>query len=521
MTRKLYPIGIQTFSEIRTNDNLYIDKTAYIYRMANSDGKYFFLNRPRRFGKSLLVSTLLSYFEGRKELFKGLAIDNLENEWAEYPVLHFDLSGGKHQEEDQLNRYLDFILKDNERRFGVECDAVDANVRLANLIASVYKKTGKQVVVLIDEYDAPLLDVVHQDERLESLRHLMRNFYSPLKQCEPMLRFVFLTGITKFSQLSIFSELNNITNISMDEAYAGICGITKEELLTQMSDDIDRLAEKLSITRENAIQQLKDNYDGYHFTYPSPDIFNPYSLLNCFSKEKIGAYWFGSGTPTFLIEMMRKFGTTPMDIGESEMADVSDFDAPTETMESIVPLLYQSGYVTIKDYDEETNLYELGIPNKEIRIGLFKSLLPNYLTRSSQRGKVAIAQMSVLIKNGDIDGALELFRTFLATVPYCENTKYEGHFQQLMYVVFALLTDYRILVEQRTSKGRTDITLETQDSIYIMELKFGNTADEALAQINANHYANAFAMSNKKTIKVGIGFDVKDERNITEWKVER
>ena len=521
MTRKLYPIGIQTFSEIRTNDNLYIDKTAYIYRMANSDGKYFFLNRPRRFGKSLLVSTLLSYFEGRKELFKGLAIDNLENEWAEYPVLHFDLSGGKHQEEDQLNRYLDFILKDNERRFGVECDAVDANVRLANLIASVYKKTGKQVVVLIDEYDASLLDVVHQDERLESLRHLMRNFYSPLKQCEPMLRFVFLTGITKFSQLSIFSELNNITNISMDEAYAGICGITKEELLTQMSDDIDRLAEKLSITRENAIQQLKDNYDGYHFTYPSPDIFNPYSLLNCFSKEKIGAYWFGSGTPTFLIEMMRKFGTTPMDIGESEMADVSDFDAPTETMESIVPLVYQSGYVTIKDYDEDTNLYELGIPNKEIRIGLFKSLLPNYLTRSSQRGKVAIAQMSVLIKNGDIDGALELFRTFLATVPYCENTKYEGHFQQLMYVVFALLTDYRILVEQRTSKGRTDITLETQDSIYIMELKFGNTADEALAQINANHYADAFAMSNKKTIKVGIGFDVKDERNITEWKVER
>ena len=521
MTRKLYPIGIQTFSEIRTNDNLYIDKTAYIYRMANSDGKYFFLSRPRRFGKSLLVSTLLSYFGGRKELFKGLAIDNLENEWAEYPVLHFDLSGGKHQEEDQLNRYLDFILKDNERRFGVECDAVDANVRLANLIASVYKKTGKQVVVLIDEYDAPLLDVVHHDERLESLRYLMRNFYSPLKQCEPMLRFVFLTGITKFSQLSIFSELNNITNISMDEAYAGICGITKEELLTQMSDDIDRLAEKLSITREVAIQQLKDNYDGYHFTYPSPDIFNPYSLLNCFSKEKIGAYWFGSGTPTFLIEMMRKFGTTPMDIGESEMADVSDFDAPTETMESIVPLLYQSGYVTIKDYDEDTNLYELGIPNKEIRIGLFKSLLPNYLTRSSQRGKVAIAQMSVLIKNGDIDGALELFRTFLATVPYCENTKYEGHFQQLMYVVFALLTDYRILVEQRTSKGRTDITLETQDSIYIMELKFGNTADEALAQINANHYADAFAMSNKKTIKVGIGFDVKDERNITEWKVER
>ena len=520
MARKLYPLGIQTFERLRTEDRFYVDKTAYIYNMVHTDSAYVFLSRPRRFGKSLLVSTLQSYFEGRKELFKGLAIDGLEKEWTEYPVLCFDLSGGKHQEEDQLNRYLDYILKYNERRFGIECDAVDANVRLANLISSVYNKTGKQVVVLIDEYDAPLLDVVHQDERLESLRYLMRNFYSPLKQCEPMLRFVFLTGITKFSQLSIFSELNNISNISMDEAYAGICGITKEELLTQMSDDIDRLAEKMSITREEAIMQLKDNYDGYHFTYPSPDIFNPYSLLNCFSKEKIGAYWFGSGTPTFLIEMMRKFGTTSMEIGEREMADVSDFDAPTEMMDSIVPLLYQSGYVTIKGYDEETNLYELGIPNKEIRIGLFKSLLPNYLSQSSQKGKVAIAQMSVLIKKGDIDGALELLRTFLATVLYCENTKYEGHFQQLMYVVFSLLTDYRIVVEQRTAKGRTDITMETQDHIYIMELKFGKTADEALAQINANHYADAFAMSDKKIVKVGIGFDVKDERNITEWRVE-
>lgn len=390
MARKLYPLGIQTFERLRTENRFYVDKTEYIYNMVHTDSAYVFLSRPRRFGKSLLVSTLQSYFEGRKELFKGLAMEKLEKEWTEYPVLCFDLSGGKHQDEDQLNRYLDYILKENERRFGIECDAVDANVRLANLISSVYKKTGKQVVVLIDEYDAPLLDVAHQDERLESLRYLMRNFYSPLKQCEPMLRFVFLTGITKFSQLSIFSELNNISNISMDEAYAGICGITKEELLTQMSDDIDRLAEKMSVTREEAIMQLKDNYDGYHFTYPSPDIFNPYSLLNCFSKEKIGAYWFGSGTPTFLIEMMRKFGTTPMEIGEREMADVSDFDAPTEMMDSIVPLLYQSGYVTIKGYDEETNLYELGIPNKEIRIGLFKSLLPNYLSQSSQKGKVGI-----------------------------------------------------------------------------------------------------------------------------------
>ena len=378
---------------------------------------------------------------------------------------------------------------------------------------------GKQVVVLIDEYDAPLLDVVHKDERLENLRYLMRNFYSPLKQCEPMLRFVFLTGITKFSQLSIFSELNNITNISMDEAYAGICGITKEELLTQMSDDIDRLAEKLSVTREEAILQLTDNYDGYHFTYPSPDIFNPYSLLNCFSKEKIGAYWFGSGTPTFLIEMMRKFGTTPIEIGTREMADVSDFDAPTETMESIVPLLYQSGYITIKNYDEETELYTLAIPNKEIRVGLYRSLLPHYLTSKTAMCNTTIAKMSVLIKHGKIDEALQLLKSFWETVPYCDNTHYEGHYQQTMYIIFALLTNFRIIVEQHTSKGRIDITMETDDTIYVMELKFGKTAQEALEQIESKHYADVFAMSGKEIIKVGMSFNIKEDNTIVfDWK---
>ena len=484
--------------------------------MANSDGKFIFLSRPRRFGKSLLVSTLQSYFEGRKELFKGLAMEKLEKEWTEYPVLCFDLSGGKHQEEDQLNRYLDYILKENERRFGIECDAVDANVRLANLISSVYNKTGKQVVVLIDEYDAPLLDVVHQDERLESLRYLMRNFYSPLKQCEPMLRFVFLTGITKFSQLSIFSELNNINNISMDEEYAGICGITEEELLSEMSADIDMLADKLELTREKTIETLKYNYDGYHFTWPSPDIFNPYSLLNCFSKEKIGAYWFGSGTPTFLIEMMRKFKVLPSSIGNI-YAKLSSFDAPTENMTSIIPLLYQSGYITIKDYDKELKLYKLDIPNKEISIGLYESLLPNYVTTEIDEGKVVIARMSAFINSGDIDGALNLLQIFLATVPYCDNTLYEGHYQQMLYIIFTLLTDYRILVEQRTAKGRTDITLETHDHVFIMELKFDKSANEALEQIEAKRYADAFALSGKKVVKIGIAFSVKDERNITEW----
>ena len=518
MARNFYPLGIQTFERIRTEDRFYVDKTEYIYNMVHTNGVYVFLSRPRRFGKSLLVSTLQSYFEGRKELFKGLAMEKLEKEWTEYPVLHFDLSGGKHQEEDQLNRYLDYILKENERRFGIECDAVDANVRLANLISSVYNKTGKQVVVLIDEYDAPLLDVVHQDEKLEGLRYLMRNFYSPLKQCEPMLRFVFMTGITKFSQLSIFSELNNINNISMDEEYAGICGITEEELLSEMSADIDMLADKLELTCEKTIETLRYNYDGYHFTWPSPDIFNPYSLLNCFSKEKIGAYWFGSGTPTFLIEMMRKFKVLPSSIGNI-YAKQSSFDAPTENMTSIIPLLYQSGYITIKDYDKELKLYKLDIPNKEISIGLYESLLPNYVTTEIDEGKVVIARMSALINSGDIDGALRLLQTFLETVPYCDNTLYEGHYQQMLYIIFALLTDYRIIVEQRTAKGRTDITLETHNHVFIMELKFDKTADEALEQIEAKRYADAFALSGKKIVKVGIAFNVKDERNITEWVI--
>lgn len=369
MTPMLYPLGIQTFSEIRNRNMLYVDKTAYVYRLASS-GKFFFLSRPRRFGKSLLVSTFQSYFEGKKELFKGLAIEQLEHKWNEYPVLHFDMSGGKHMNKEQLNRYLLYILKSNEERFGVNADSTDPNIRLSNLINSIYQQTGKQVVVLIDEYDAPLLDVVHQEEDLGALRQIMRNFFSPLKLSEPYLRFVFITGITKFSQLSIFSELNNIKNISMDEPYAGICGITKDELLTQMSNDIDMLAAKLSLTREETINQLKENYDGYHFTIPGPDVFNPYSLLNCFADGKLNAYWFASGTPTYLIEMMRKFDMMPANIGQDIEADKGDFDAPTETLTTIIPLLYQSGYLTIKKYTPETDLYTLGIPNKEIRVGL-------------------------------------------------------------------------------------------------------------------------------------------------------
>lgn len=518
MAQRLYPLGIQTFSEIRRRDMLYVDKTEYVYRMASS-GKFFFLSRPRRFGKSLLVSTFQSYFEGKKELFKGLAIEKLEHEWTEYPVLHFDMSGGKHLDKEQLNRYLLSVLTENENRFGIKADSIDPNIRLMNLIKSLYRQTGKQVVVLIDEYDAPLLDVAHQDNNLIELRYIMRNFYSPLKLSEPYLRFVFLTGITKFSQLSIFSELNNIKNISMDEPYSGICGITKDELLTQMSEDIDALAEKMLLTREETIEKLKENYDGYHFTWPSPDVFNPFSLLNCLADGKTKAYWFGSGTPTYLINMLSKFNVLPTRITKM-YAKASSFDAPTENMTTITPLLYQSGYLTIKDYDTMSEIYTLDIPNKEIKVGLFESLLPYYLEGTfAETGDVTIARMSVLIRQNDMEGALRLLQTFFETVPYCNNTNYEGHYQQVLFIIFSLLTHFLVDVEVHTPKGRVDIVMLTHTRLYIIELKLNKDAQTAMRQINLKDYAQRFALCGKPIIKVGINFNAKSGQ-IEDWVIE-
>ena len=514
---KLYPIGIQTFSEIIKRNFLYVDKTEYIYRMTHCDGKYFFLSRPRRFGKSLLASTFQSYFEGKKELFKGLAIEKLETEWAEYPVLHFDMSGGKHMEKEELERYLQFILKENEERFEIKADSIDPNIRLNTLITNIYQKTGKQVVVLIDEYDAPLLDVVHEDTSLKVLRNVMRNFYSPLKKCEPYLRFVFLTGITKFSQMSIFSELNNISNVSMLPQYAGICGITMEELETQMSADVEALGEKLGKTKEETLTILREYYDGYHFSEQSPDIFNPFSLLNAMANGILDYYWFASGTPTYLLEMLNKFQVMPSEIGGSE-ADKAEFDAPTEKMTTIMPLLYQSGYITIKGYDPETELYLLDIPNKEIRVGLYRCLLPHYIGMNTVKGTTTIAKMSAAIRHNDINKALEMLQTYLGTIPYCDNTDYEGHYQQMMYVIFSILDNY-VDVEVRTAKGRVDMVLRTATHLYLFELKLNQDSKTAMKQIDLKEYPNRFALCGLPVVKVGVNFDVATH-NITDWKVE-
>ncbi len=513
-----YPVGIQTFAKIRENGYLYIDKTKYIVDFRKKDMGYIFLSRPRRFGKSLFVSTLQAYFEGRKELFEGLAIADYEKEWTKHPVLHFDMSGAKHFDKDSLIRYLDRELEPYEEIYKCDKKDWDTNIRLTNIVEAAYKQTGQKVVVLIDEYDAPLLDVVHEEDNLKPLRHIMRNFYSPLKKLDPYLEFTFITGITKFSQLSIFSELNNITNISMDDEFAGICGITKEEMLEQMSVDIDMLAKSLGYSREVTIAKLKEHYDGYHFSKSSPDVFNPFSLLNCFSKRELGAYWFTSGTPTYLINMMRKFDTLPADISSVE-ADESEFDAPTENMTTIMPLLYQSGYITIKDYNRDYNYYTLDVPNKEVKVGLTKALIPSYVTQNTLATTNTARRIAQALDKQDMDSALHLLQDFLGTVPYCNVTNYEGHYQQMLFIIFSLLTDYLVDVEVHTPKGRVDIVLLTKTDLYIIELKLNKDAQTAMQQINLKNYRQRFALSGKPVTKVGINFD-STLGNITDWVIE-
>ena len=514
---RLYPIGIQTFEKIRNGNYLYIDKTQYVYQMAHSSSNYMFLSRPRRFGKSLLTSTLGAYFEGRKEQFKELAVEKLETEWTKYPVLHFDMSTAKHVDKERLESELNLKLIEYENVYGRGEGEENVNQRLQGVIRRAYEQTGRQVVVLIDEYDAPLLDVVHEEEDLPILRNVMRNFYSPLKACDPYLRFVFLTGITKFSQLSIFSELNNIKNISMLPEYATVCGISEEEIRTQMAADLEMQAGKLGTTPEEAMRQLKENYDGYHFTWPSPDIYNPYSLLNAFADGRLGAYWFGSGTPTYLIEMLNKFNVPPSKIGGTE-AMASDFDAPTERMTSIVPLLYQSGYITIKDYDANFDAYTLDIPNKEVRIGLMRSLIPYYITPDSLSTNSMVIRMARTMARDDMDGMLQLLQTFLSTIPYCERTDTEGHYQQVLYIIFSLL-GYYADVEVRTPKGRVDVVLRTPTTLYLIEAKLNRTAKAAMQQINLKNYPERFALCGLPVVKVGINFDL-ERKTLGDWAIE-
>ena len=523
-TVRKYPVGIQTFSEIRKGNYIYIDKTDLVWEMTRM--KFVFLSRPRRFGKSLLTTTLDSYFKGQKELFEGLKIMDLETEWEQYPVLHFDMSGARHLPVEQVKAELVRLLAILEKDYGRDETEVSPGMRLAGLIRRAFQKSGRQAVVVIDEYDAPLLDVLHDPERLEAVREVMQEFYQRLKMCEGIIRFCFITGITKFSQLSIFSTINNLTNISMDAKYAAICGITEEELATDMAPDIAMLAEEYECTPEEMHDKLKKQYDGYRFAKKSPDIYNPFSLLKCFNQRNIANYWFESGTPTFLIRQMQHYRTdiTAMDRIE-EPSDA--FDRPTEAMETALPLLYQSGYITIKGYDRDSYIYTLGIPNNEVRLGFTRGLLPIYVGVDGPNVQKGFAlKLWQALKKNDIDLAMQEMKAYFAGLPYVEGFQkklaevknYEGFYEWSLYLIFSMLNVY-VRTQVKCAGGRTDVVVLMPDTTYVFELKANGTAQEALDQINSKGYALPYETEGRKVVKIGVAFE-RETMTVGDYLVE-
>ena len=512
-----YPVGIQTFEKIRKNGYLYIDKTKYIVDFREKQMSYVFLSRPRRFGKSLFASTLQAYFEGRKELFEGLAIADYEKDWVKHPVLHFDLSGAKHMGVEQLERYLADMLEEQETVWGYKTHQVDANLRLKDLVKKAYKQTGEKVVVIIDEYNAPLLDVVHEEDDLKQLRLIMQNFYSPLKKLDPYLEFTFITGITKFSQLSIFSELNNLDNISLFDQYSAICGISKTELTTQMKPDIEAMGEAMGLTYEECLAELTQFYDGYHFSKNSEDIFNPFSLVKALNARDIAPYWFGSGTPSFLLKLLDKYHVNLSTL-ESQETVLSSFDQSTEEMTDALPLLYQSGYLTIKKYEPMFQEYTLGIPNKEVRDGLLNSLIPHYVNPRRSDNNAFLLGFCKAVYRNDIEAALEHMRTYMATIPYDLENHSEKHYQTIFYLMFSFLNIY-IRTEVKSAIGRADAVMYMPDTIYVFELKVDKSAEEALAQIDEKGYMLPYHAEGKRLIKIGISFD-STQRTISDWKIK-
>ena len=514
---RCYPVGIQTFEEIRSKGYLYVDKTKYIVDFRNKKMKYVFLSRPRRFGKSLFASTLQAYFEGRKELFEGLAIADYETEWTKRPVLHFDMSGAKHFNAESLKGYLNYLLLPYEKLYGKGEGEEEPNTRLAGIVKRAYEQTGQKAVVIIDEYDAPLLDVVHEKENLHELRIIMQNFYSPLKMLDPYLEFTFLAGITKFSQLSIFSELNNLENISLFDQYSAICGISMTELTTVMRPDIENLGKALGVSYDECLEQLRDYYDGYHFSERSEDVFNPFSLMRALNAQKISPYWFGSGTPSYIIKLLQKYHVNVMDI-EKESVDVDDFDVSPEQMTTALPLLYQSGYLTIKSYDPITHSYNLGYPNTEVRKGMLNVLAPNYLSPTSTENNGLVIRLTRCLYNGDVEGAMTQLRAFLSGISNRLSNKNERDFQTVFYLIFNLM-GANIRVEEDSAIGRADAVVHMPDAVYVFELKYDGTAEEALQQIDEKGYLIPYSADGKRLFKIGVNYD-SAQRTIVDWIIK-
>ena len=509
-----YPIGIQTFEKIKTEDFAYVDKTAHVYRLV-SRGSCYFLSRPRRFGKSLLLSTLKAYFQGKRELFEGLAIAQLEKDWKQYPVLHIDLNVKKYDDKESLNAVLARHLEQWETEYGQGHANASVEDRFYHCIVNAAKQSPEgKVVVLVDEYDKPLLEAIGKPELQEEYRQTLKAFYSNIKSCDEYIRFAMLTGVTKFSHLSIFSGLNNLIDISMLPQYAEICGISETELHENFDESVGEVAVANGITKEQCYERLKQEYDGYHFAAGSPGMYNPFSLLNVLEFGVFKHYWFATGTPSFLVEVIRQCDY-PLARLSSEPKTAEDLAAIDAMFSDPIPLFFQSGYLTIKDYDSRFGVYQLDFPNAEVEQG-FTRFMATYYHGGNRSGVFAINRFVIAIENGQAEQFMTLLQAFYADGDYQLTGKLEVYFQNSLLTIFKLLGFY-VEVERHTSKGRMDVTIQTKDYVYILELKVDKSADEALKQIEEKEYAAPFKADSRKLFKIGVCFS-SEERGISEWK---
>jgi hypothetical protein len=511
----LFPIGIQSFDKIRNDGYVYVDKTAQIYQLT-INGNYYFLSRPRRFGKSLLLSTMEAYFLGQKELFKGLAMEQLEKEWNTYPVLHLDLNQGNYQNPDELDKVLNDALCGWEQIYGSSPSEETLGLRFAGIVKRAFAQTGQQVVILIDEYDKPLLQVIDNDALQDTYRSILKSFYSVLKSQDRYIRFAFLTGVTKFSKVSIFSDLNNLKDISMDARYADICGISETELHRYFDEQIAQLAVTLKVDKAACYQLLQQNYDGYHFEHDTPGMYNPFSLLNALDSQAIKSYWYETGTPTYLLKLLKQSDyNLPTLVGERARADV--LNSIDTSSQRPIPVLYQSGYLTIKGYDERFKKYQLGFPNSEVEEGFLNYLWPNYAPLKRDHTEFDIEEFVHLVEDGKAEEFMQLLQTFYAAADYRVAGDMEIYFQNTLFLLFRIMGFY-VQVEYPTSQGRIDVIIKTTDYIYIIECKLDGSADEALQQIITNNYAAPFAGDPRPLFRIGVNFSTKT-RGVEKWVI--
>ena len=514
---KLYPIGIQNFESLRNDGYFYVDKTALLYRLVKT-GRYFFLSRPRRFGKSLMISTLQAYFEGKKELFEGLAIEQLEKEWVKRPVLHIDLNIEKYNTPESLDKILNDTLVQWEELYGTRPSETSFSLRFAGIIRRACEKSGERVAILVDEYDKPMLQAIGDVELQKAFRTTLKPFYGVLKSMDGYIKFALLTGVTKFGKVSVFSDLNNLNDISMDDLYVELCGITEKEIHTNFEDELHELADAQKMSYEDVCRELKACYDGYHFVENSIGIYNPFSLLNTFLKMKFGSYWFETGTPSYLVELLKRHNYDLYRMAHEETnADILNSIDSEST--NPIPVIYQSGYLTIKGYDPRFGMYRLGFPNREVEEGFLKYLMPFYANADKVDSPFQIQKFVNEVETGQVDAFFRRLSSLMADTPYELVRDLELHYQNILFIVFKLVGFY-VKAEYHTSEGRVDLVLQTDKYTYVMEFKFDSTAEEALRQINEKHYARPFEADTTRTLyKIGINFSSKT-RNIEKWLVE-